>query len=55
MKNYRVTIKHKTGEQTGVVSKTIPAYNEKQAIDKVIDAERITEVVSKKAELITLK
>lgn len=56
MKSYRVTIKYRTGEQTGVVSKTMPAYNERQAIEKVIDADKLAgKVVSKKAELITLK
>lgn len=56
MKSYRVTIGYKQGQQTGVVSKTVPAYNEQQAIEKVIESDKLDgKVVSKKAELITLK
>ena len=55
MKPYRVTIKYKTGEQTNLISKTLPAYNEKQAIDKVIESNSLAgKVVSKKAELLKL-
>lgn len=57
MKPHRVTIKYKQGEQTCVISKEVPACNERQAIDKVIESDKLAgkEVVSKKAELITLK
>lgn len=55
MKPHRVTIKYKNGEQTCTVSTTVPAYNERQAIDKVISANSLTgKVVSKKAELLKL-
>jgi hypothetical protein len=52
MENYRVTIKHSTGNQTNLISTVVPANNEKQAIEKVISANGIVEVLSKKAELL---
>lgn len=52
MKKYRVTIKHIAGEQTNLISKTVPANDEKQAIESVIKANSIVNVVSKKAELL---
>ena len=56
MKPHRVTIKYKNGEQTCVISKTVPAYNERQAIESVINANRHKgTVVSKKAEMLTSK
>lgn len=56
MKSHRVTIKYKNGEQTCVISKEVPAYNERQAIETVINANSLAgKVVSKKAELLTLK
>lgn len=55
MKTYRVTIKHKKGKQTDLISTTVPAISERQAIDKVIEANGIVEVVSKKAELLISK
>lgn len=55
MKPHRVTIKYKTGEQTHTLSKVIPAYNERQAIDKIIEANSLAgKVVSKKAEMLNL-
>lgn len=55
MKTYRVTIKYSTGEQRCTLSTTAPAYNERQAIDKIIDANNLNgKVVSKKAELLKL-
>lgn len=52
MKTYRVTIKHKKGEQTNLISTTVPASNERQAIEKIISANGIVGVLSKKAELL---
>lgn len=55
MNTYRVTIKYKQGEQSGVISNTVPAYSEKQAIEKIINANGLDgKVVSKKAELLKL-
>lgn len=55
MKSYRVTIKYRTGENTGLISKTVPAYNERQAIDQIIAACKLAgKVVSEKAELLKL-
>lgn len=55
MKTYRVTIKHKKGEQTNLISTTVPAANERQAIEKIISANSLVDVISKKAELLTSK
>lgn len=54
MKTYRVTIKYNTGEQSNLISTTVPAITEKEAIDKVKSANSIEDdtVVSKKAELL---
>lgn len=53
MKPHRVTIKYRNGEQTCVISTTVPAYNESQAIDKIISANGLAgKVVRRKAELL---
>lgn len=52
MKPHRVTIKYEKGEQTCVLSIAVPATGERQAIEKVIAANGIVNVVSKKAELL---
>lgn len=55
MKSYRVTIKYKQGDQSGVISTTVPAQDERQAIDKVIEANSLAgKVVSRKVELLKL-
>lgn len=55
MKPHRVTIKYKKGEQTHLICTTVPASNERQAIDKIISAHSLVDVVSKKAELLNNK
>lgn len=55
MKTYRVTIKHKKGEQTHLISTTVPAANERQAIEKIINARGLVDVISRKAELLNNK
>ena len=55
MKTYRVTIKHRKGEQTNLLSTTDPASNERQAIEKIINARGLVDVISKKAELLNNK
>ena len=57
MKNYRVTIKHSAGKQTNWLSTTVPAIDEKKAIEKVKKANSIADdtVISKKAELLISK
>lgn len=56
MKPHRVTIKYRNGEQTCVISTTVPASNESQAIDKIITANGLAgKVVRRRAELLTLK
>lgn len=56
MKPHRVTIKYKKGDQTCTISATVPAYTERQAIDKIINANGLDgKVVSKKVELLTTK
>lgn len=55
MKTYRVTIKHRKGEQTNLLSTIVPASNERQAIEKVIAAHGLDHVVSRKAELLNSK
>lgn len=53
MKDHRVTIKYKKGEQTCVLSIAVPAISERQAIDKVIEANGLDgRVITKKAELL---
>lgn len=53
MKPHRVTIKYMNGEQTCVISTTVPAYNESQAISKIIAANGLSgKVVRRRAELI---
>lgn len=55
MKTYRVTIKYKKGEQTDLLSTTVPAISEKEAIEKIISANNLDgKVVSKKAELLKI-
>lgn len=55
MKTYRVTIKHKKGEQTNLISTTVPASNERQAIEMIINARGLVDVISRKAELLNNK
>lgn len=55
MKTYRVTIKHKKGAQTHLISTTVPAASERQAIEKIISANSLVDVISKKAELLNNK
>lgn len=56
MKPHRVTIKYKNGEQTCVLSTTVPAYTEKDAISKIISAHGLDgRVITKKAELLISK
>lgn len=53
MKTYRVTIKHTAGKQTNLISTTVPAVTEKQAIDKIISAHGLDgRVITKRAELL---
>lgn len=53
MKPHRVTIKYRNGDQTCVISTTVPAYNERQAISKIIEANGLVgKVVRRRAELI---
>jgi hypothetical protein len=55
MKDYRVSIKYKSGEQTATISTTVPAYNERQAIEKIVSANSLDgKVVSKKVELLKI-
>lgn len=54
MKPHRVTIKYKVEAVTATISTTVPAANESEAIKKVIKAKEITNVVSKKAELLKI-
>lgn len=55
MKSYRVTIKYSTGDNAATISKTVPAYNERQAIEKVIESNSLAgKVVSKKVEPLKL-
>lgn len=55
MKPHRVTIKYMQGEQTCVISTTVPAYNERQAIDTVISANSLAgKVVRRRAELLKI-
>lgn len=55
MKTYRVTIKYSAGEQTNLLSTSVSAANERQAIEKIIAAHSLVNVVSKKAELLNNK
>lgn len=53
MKDHRVTIKYINGKQTCVLSITVPATTERQAIEKIISAHGLDgRVISKKAELL---
>lgn len=53
MKNYRVTISYQDSEQNGLMSTTVPANNEREAIEKVKKASGFEgKVISEKAELL---
>ena len=52
MKPYRVTLKYIINNHTCTLSTVIPAYNENSAIKSCVEANRITGVVEKKAEVI---
>jgi hypothetical protein len=54
MKNYRVTIKHKAGKQTNLISTVVPSKDVWEAIGKVQSANNIAEenIISRKAELL---
>jgi hypothetical protein len=42
MKSFRITIRYNIdNEQVGLISVTVPAYNDTQAINKTIDANQL--------------